>query len=40
MNRKRIIKILLIEDDMADAELIREVLSVDTDIKIDIRHAD
>ena len=40
MVHTRIIKILLIEDDLTDAELIREVLSEENDIKIDIAHAD
>ena len=40
MVHSRIIKILLIEDDLADAELIREVLSEENDLKIDIVHAD
>ena len=40
MKNRRIIKILLVEDDLTDAELIRAVLSEETDLKIDIRHAD
>ena len=40
MKNRRIIKILLVEDDLTDAELIRAVLSEETDLKRDIRHAD
>jgi CheY-like chemotaxis protein len=40
MKHKRIIKILLIEDDLADTELIREVLLEEMDIKLDIGHTD
>ena len=39
LKNRRIIKILLVEDDLTDAELIHAVLSEETDLKIDIRHA-
>ncbi len=40
MKNRRVIKILLVEDDLTDAALIRAVLSEETDLKIDIGHAD
>lgn len=40
MKKRRIIKILLVEDDLTDAELIRAVLSEEIDLKINIRRAD
>jgi CheY-like chemotaxis protein len=40
LKKRRIIKILLVEDDLTDAELIRAVLSEEIDLKINIRRAD
>lgn len=40
MTDKRIIRVLLIEDDLADFALIRDVLFEEDDVQISIRHAD
>ena len=40
MKHKRIIRILLIEDNLADAELIRDVLLQENDIRFDIEHTE